>query len=95
MVTWYAENASARVLVSDSRMPTGDTEVRSSQHHRHRCLTQVILINRPIALRLGLWQDEDNRSLRRCQMASAHPDFRQLLKLARIRHENEVPFLPI
>src|ERR1700683_1052361 len=44
------ENASARLLVADRRMPTADTQVGRGQHHHHRCLSQVVLINRPIAL---------------------------------------------
>ena len=40
---------------------------------------KVVLINRPIALGLGLGQNEDDGSLRRRQVAGTHPDGRELL----------------
>lgn len=90
-----SDDAPARFLVANSRVPATYTKVGRRQHHRHRRLAKVVLVNRADALIFWQLEKKHHRRLGRGEMMCACPNRRQLLQLRGIRHKHEVPWLPV
>ena len=77
----HSEDAPAGVLVTDRRVARAYAEVGSSEHHGHRRLAEVVLVDRQVALGFGLGQDQHDGGPSPGQVTGPDPDGGKLLEL--------------
>ena len=95
VVVGHAEDLAGGLLVAHRGVPRSDTEVRGGDHHRVRGLAQVVLADDPAVVVVVLRDDQREGGGRPGDVAGAAPDGGQRLQLLAIRHEDEVPVLPV
>ena len=57
----HADYLTGGVLVANSGVTTADTEIGGGQHHRHRGLAEVVLVDDAVALGLRFSQHKHDR----------------------------------
>jgi hypothetical protein len=84
-----AEDGPHEFLVANGGVARTNAEVGGRQEHAHCELSEVELDELP----RGRWGENDDRRGSMCDVFGPGPGFRELLKLAAVRADNEVPTL--
>ena len=95
VVVGDTQDRAGLVLVADRRMAGADAEVGGLEHHGHRGLPQVVLVEELPSLIGRHRGNQCDRSRSRRDMARALPDSGQFLQPIRIRDDHEIPGLTV
>jgi hypothetical protein len=87
--------SAGKALVADDGMTAADAEIGGCDHHAHRNLAEVELLDLSRALVPHDRRHESDRRDGSSNMPSVLPDLGELTEPPAIRHEDEVPRLPV